>query len=58
MKDQYLNQLVITMAIGKLAEMLATGDDGGRDSEEEEEELVEWTSKLLKVIPVGYLPCT
>jgi len=45
-KDQCLSQLAITRAIGRLTEILSTG---GRDCKEEEDRLVEWTSKLLKV---------
>lgn len=54
-KDQCLSQLAVTRAIGRLTEILTTG---GRDCEVEEDRLVEWTSKLLKVTLVVYLLCT
>jgi len=54
-KDQCLSQLAITRAIGRLTEILATG---GRDCKEEEDRLVEWTSKLLKVTLLVYLLCS
>jgi len=54
-KDQCLSQPAITRAIGQLTEILATG---GRDCKEEEDMLVEWTSKFLKVTLLMYLLCT
>ena len=45
--DSHLSQLVVSRAVGKLAEMLATEGVRNQGSGDEEDKLVELTCKLL-----------